>query len=259
MMAAVDEGVGMLFNALEHSGTLDDTIILFLGDNGFFFGEHGLGPDRRFAYEEGIRSPLVIRYPRRIKAGTRLKELVILQDLAPTLLQLAGGRPGPQMQGRSLLPLFAGRRAGWRTSFLIEYWAENAMPWLVGMTYKAVRTDRHKYIRWVNRARDGELDELYDLDRDPYEITNLARRPAHRATRDRLRRELRRLVADALGLQSERVLSALSWSARPTAGSGSRPDPLTRRRIPSTTCGAHGQRRRHAAAIRRRWRRRRAP
>jgi arylsulfatase A-like enzyme len=63
-----------------------------------------------------------------------------------------------------------------------------------------VRTDRHKYIRWVNRARDGELDELYDLDRDPYEIVNLARRPAHRATRDRLRRELRRLVADALGL-----------------------------------------------------------
>ena len=200
MMAAVDEGVGMLFNALEHSGTLDDTIILFLGDNGYFFGEHGLGPDRRFAYEEGIRSPLVIRYPRRIKAGTRLKELVILQDLAPTLLHLAGGRPGPQIQGRSLLPLFAGHRAGWRKSFLIEYWAENAMPWLVGMTYKAVRTDRHKYIRWVNRARDGELDELYDLDRDPYEITNLARRPAHRATRDRLRRELRRLVADALGL-----------------------------------------------------------
>jgi len=142
----------------------------------------------------------VIRYPRRIKAGTRLKELVILQDLAPTLLHLAGGRPGPQIQGRSLLPLFAGHRAGWRKSFLIEYWAENAMPWLVGMTYKAVRTDRHKYIRWVNRARDGELDELYDLDRDPYEITNLARRPAHRATRGRLRRELRRLVADALGL-----------------------------------------------------------
>ena len=200
MMAAVDEGVGMLCEALERTGQLDDTIMLFLGDNGYFFGEHGLGPDRRFAYEEGIRSPLVVRYPRRIKAGTRIKDLVILQDIAPTLLQLAGGRPGPQVQGRSLLPLFAGRRQGWRKSFLIEYWAENAMPWLVGMTYKAVRTDRYKYIRWVNRARDGELDELYDLDRDPCEIDNVVRRPAYRATRDRLRRELRALAADALGL-----------------------------------------------------------
>jgi N-acetylglucosamine-6-sulfatase len=200
MMAAVDEGVGMLFETLERAGQLDDTIILFLGDNGYFFGEHGLGPDRRFAYEEGIRSPLVVRYPSRVRAGSRLMDLVILQDIAPTLLQLAGGRPGPQVQGRSLLPLFAGKRAGWRKSFLIEYWAENAMPWLVGMTYKAVRTDRYKYIRWVNRARDGELDELYDLDKDPYEIANVIRRPAYRATRDKLRRELRGLVADALGL-----------------------------------------------------------
>jgi N-acetylglucosamine-6-sulfatase len=200
MMAAVDEGVGMLVQALERTGQLDDTLILFLGDNGYFFGEHGLGPDRRFPYEEGIRSPLVARYPRRIKAGTRLADLVILQDLAPTLIQLAGGTPGRQIQGRSLLPLLAGRRAGWRRSFLIEYWAENAMPWLVSMTYKAIRTDRYKFIRWVNRARDGELDELYDLDRDPYEIRNVIKHPAYRATRDTLRRTLRALVADALGL-----------------------------------------------------------
>ena len=200
MMAAVDEGVGMLFETLEGTGQLDHTIILFLGDNGYFFGEHGLGPDRRFAYEEGIRSPLVVRYPPRVKAGSRVTDLVILQDIAPTLLQLAGGRPGPQVQGHSLLPLLAGKRAGWRKSFLIEYWAENAMPWLVGMTYKAVRTERYKYIRWVNRARDGELDELYDLDKDPYEVANVIRRPAYRATRDKLRRELRILVADALGL-----------------------------------------------------------
>ena len=200
MMAAVDDGVGMLFETLARTGQLDDTIILFLGDNGYFFGEHGIGPDRRFAYEEGIRSPFLVRYPRRVKAGSRVTDLVILQDIAPTLIQLAGGTPGPQIQGRSLLPLMAGRRAGWRTSFLIEYWAENAMPWLVGMTYKAVRTDRYKYIRWVNRARDGELDELYDLAKDPYEINNVVKRPAYRPTREKLRRELRTLVADALGL-----------------------------------------------------------
>ena len=70
MMAAVDEGVGALFEALERSGALDDTVIIFFGDNGYFFGEHGLGPERRFAYEEGIRSPFLVRYPRRIKAGS---------------------------------------------------------------------------------------------------------------------------------------------------------------------------------------------
>ena len=204
MMAAVDEGVGDMLGVLERNGQLDDTFILFLGDNGFFFGEHALGPERRFAYEEGIRSPFVARYPRRIKAGSRRRELVICQDIAPTLIRLAGGTPGRQIQGRSLLPLFAHRGARaparWRKSILCEYWAEQALPWLVGMTYKAVRTDRYKYIHWVNRGVEGELDELYDLENDPYELDNLSRRRSMAPVRDRLRRDLRRLVADAVGL-----------------------------------------------------------
>jgi arylsulfatase A-like enzyme len=204
MMAAVDEGVGSILAALERSGELDHTCIVFLGDNGFFFGEHALGPERRFAYEEGIRSPFVVRYPPRVGAGTRRHELVICQDIAPTLLALAGGKPGPQIQGRSLLPLFAAGskrlRTGWRRSILCEYWAEQAMPWLVGMSYKAVRTDRYKYIHWVNRGRAGELDELYDLDADPYELDNRNRSTALAPVRAKLRRELRGLVAEALGL-----------------------------------------------------------
>jgi arylsulfatase A-like enzyme len=129
---------------------------------------------------------------------------VICQDIAPTFLTLAGGRPGPQIQGRSLLPLFASGdrqlRRGWRRSILCEYWAEQAMPWLVGMSYKAVRTDRYKYIHWVNRGAAGELDELYDLERDPYELHNRNGSRAYAPVRERLRRELRRLVAEALGL-----------------------------------------------------------
>ena len=184
----------------EQSGELDNTFIVFFSDNGFFFGEHALGPERRFAYEEGIRSPFVVRYPRKVKAGSRRRELVICQDLAPTLIELAGGKPGSQIQGRSLLPLFAARRAAWRKSILIEYWAEQAMPWLVGMTYKAVRTDRYKYIHWVNRGKAGELDELYDLERDPFELNNLNRSRKLAPVRDKLRRELKRLVAEAVGL-----------------------------------------------------------
>jgi N-acetylglucosamine-6-sulfatase len=204
MMAAVDEGVGQILDVLERNGELDNTFIVFLGDNGFFFGEHALGPERRFAYEEGVRSPFVVRYPKKVKVGTRRRELVICQDIAPTLIQLARGKPGPQIQGRSLLPLFAQRGtrapAGWRKSILCEYWAEQALPWLVGMTYKAVRTNRYKYIHWVNRGAAGELDELYDLDKDPYELDNLNRSRAMAPVREKLRRELRKLVAEAVGL-----------------------------------------------------------
>jgi arylsulfatase A-like enzyme len=201
MMASVDEGVGRIFQALERSGQLDRTLILFLGDNGYFFGEHGLGPERRFAYEAGIRSPFALRFPKQVKVGMRCQSLVICQDIAPTLLELAGGKPGPQIQGRSLVPLFSARKpAGWRKSFLIEYWAEQAMPWLVGMTYKAVRTERYKFIHWVNRGRAGELDELYDLQRDPWEMRNLNASRAHARVRTALRRDLKKLVADAVSL-----------------------------------------------------------
>ena len=199
-LLAVDEGVGAILAALERRGELDDTAIVFLGDNGYFFGEHGLGPERRFAYEEGIRAPFVMRFPRTIKPASRLAHLVICQDIAPTWLELAGGRPGAQIQGRSLLPLFGKKKAAWRKSILVEYWAENAMPWLVGMTYKAVRTERHKYIHWVNRGRSDELDELYDLERDPYELKNLAGSRPAAPLKARLRAELRRLAAAALGL-----------------------------------------------------------
>ena len=191
----------MIFETLERTGELDNTFILFLGDNGYFFGEHGLGPERRFAYEEGIRAPFIARFPKRIKSGMRLRDLVICQDIAPTLIELAGGKPGKQIQGRSLAPLFRGERAGWRKSVLLEYWAENAYPWLVNMTYKAVRTRRYKYIRWVNRNHDGELDELYDLEKDPYEIANVNNKGAYKAVRKKLQHELKRLTVEALGLK----------------------------------------------------------
>jgi arylsulfatase A-like enzyme len=83
----------------------------------------------------------------------------------------------------------------------MEYWAENAYPWLVNMTYKAVRTKRYKYIRWVNRSRDGELDELYDLEQDPFELTNVNGKAAYGTVRTKLQKELKRLTVEALGLQ----------------------------------------------------------
>jgi arylsulfatase A-like enzyme len=197
MMASVDEGAGALLAALERRGVLDDTLVLFLGDNGFFFGEHGLEAERRFAYEEGIRTAFFVRYPPLIRPGTRLDPMVLALDIAPTMVDLAGGTPGPHVQGRSLVRLLRGRAPRWRTSFLVEYFSESAFPWLVGMSYKAVRTERHKLVHWVHK--EG-VDELYDLAEDPYELTNVIADPARQDTVKRLRRELRTLVADAVGV-----------------------------------------------------------
>ena len=135
MMASVDEGVGMLLHSLERGGPLDHTLIVFVGDNGYFFGEHGLGPERRFAYEDGIRSPLRGALPCGWSPGTVVHALVLALDIAPTALELAGRTPGrTSRDGRSCRS--SGRRPAWRTSFLAEYLAEAAMPWLIGMSYK---------------------------------------------------------------------------------------------------------------------------
>src|SRR5258708_38756048 len=115
MRASVDEGMADVLKALKETGQLDNTFILFLGDNGYFFGEHGLGPERRFAYEEGIKSPFLVRYPAWFKPGTLVDDLVTTLDIAPTLVDLAGGKAADRehMQGLSLRPLASkGKRAG---------------------------------------------------------------------------------------------------------------------------------------------------
>jgi arylsulfatase A-like enzyme len=203
-MASVDEGVGQIFDALDRAGQLDDTFILFLGDNGYFFGEHGLGPERRFAYEEGIKSPFLVRYPAWFKPGTLNDDLVLALDIAPSVLDLAGAKAADKehIQGLSLRPLSKkGNKRGWRSSFMCEYFSENAMPWLIGMSYKAIRTRRHKYIHWTQKSLDGvECDELYDLKSDPYEMHNLINKKSERATVARLRKQLAKLVAESVGL-----------------------------------------------------------
>ena len=126
--------------------------------------------------------------------------MVLALDIAPTLIELAGGTPGPQIQGRAFLPLLPFEKTNfkeWRKSFLAEYYNESAWPWIVGMSYKAVRTERHKLVHWIHK--EG-VDELYDLERDPYEITNLIRDPAYARIRSELEQELRRLVAASVGL-----------------------------------------------------------
>jgi N-acetylglucosamine-6-sulfatase len=195
MLAACDEGVGQLFSALEKRSQLDDTIIVFASDHGYWYGEHGLSVERRLAYEEAIRIPLLVRYPRKFAAGCLVDELALSIDLAPTLLQLAGVAVPDDVDGRSLVPLLSGNTPpDWRTSFLIEYYTDTVFPRVFKMGYKAVRTERYKYIRY-NELQG--MDELYDLSMDPYEMNNLIDDLGSQSTVKEMQTALKKFVGRA--------------------------------------------------------------
>jgi N-acetylglucosamine-6-sulfatase len=190
-LLAIEEGVGEILKALKETGQLDNTILIFTSDNGYFYGEHGLSVERRLAYEESIRMPLLVRYPQAIKAGTVRDELVLNIDLAPTLLELAGVAVPNAMQGRSLVPLLKGARHVWRNSFLIEYYSDKVFPRMLQMGYKAVRSQRWKYIHYLEL--DG-MNELYDLKTDPYEMKNLIKEPKAATQLRAMQTELKQLL-----------------------------------------------------------------
>ncbi len=198
MMLAVDEGLGRILDTLDSLGIGDETFILFTSDNGFFYGEHGLSLERRLPYEESIRTPMVVRYPPLVAAGTRIDDLVVSVDIAPTAIDLAGAPIPDRVQGRSLLPLLAGIRGDWRQAVLIEFYTyENPFPWLVDMDYRAIRTHRYKYIHWMQHP---EENELYDLVEDPYEMSNIIGDPAHQEILRGLREQMATAVVEAMGL-----------------------------------------------------------
>jgi arylsulfatase A-like enzyme len=204
MMLAVDEGLGRLRAALEEKGLLENTLFVFMSDNGSFFGEHGLSIERRFPYEEAIKSPLILAHPATIERR-QVDAFALSIDIAPTLLEAAGVEIPRSVQGRSLLPHALGSRsAQGREAFLLEYYGhENPFPWIANIDYRAVRFGRYKYIRWI---REDEAHELYDLEADPLELRNLAADPGHAATVARARETLASLVLGALGLPVTRRL-----------------------------------------------------
>jgi arylsulfatase A-like enzyme len=190
-LAAIDEGVGDILKALEQTKQLDNTVVVFSSDNGYFWGEHGLG-DKRWAYEESIRDPLLMRYPKLIKAGTTLDQLAMNIDVAPTFLEL-GGVPVPKtIQGRSLLPLFKDNKAPWRNSILTEYFQEKMYPRTPSWT--AVRTGDWKLIHYKDLEA---MDELYNLKSDPYELKNLIKDSSAQKTLTQIKAELAKLLKES--------------------------------------------------------------
>jgi len=166
-LLAADESVGRVLDTLEELGLAENTLVFYLGDNGFLLGEHGL-IDKRNAYEESIRIPMLAWAPGWIPPGSTVDGLVRNIDIAPTVLQLAGTTTSIDMDGSSFLDLLTGGAGAADREFLYEYYWEYAFPHTP--TTFALRSDRYKFI-YYHGVWDTE--ELYDLQADPQERTNL--------------------------------------------------------------------------------------
>jgi arylsulfatase A-like enzyme len=182
-IAGVDENVVRILDLLDELGLTENTIVVYTSDNGISNGAHGTAI-KRAAYEESIRIPLLVRYPRLVRRGTSIDRLALNVDIAPTLLELAGVEAPDAMQGRSLVPLLEGRETEWRTSFVYENFYE---PPFHTPTLYALRTEKWKLVEYPGFPGWTEFFHLVD---DPHEIQNLAGSKAHAATLAALRAEL---------------------------------------------------------------------
>lgn len=190
VIKGVDENVGRLLDYLEQIGELDNTIIVYTSDQGFFLGEHGWF-DKRFMYEECQRTPLLVRYPQAVAAGSRTKALTMNIDLAPTFVEMAGLGVPDDMQGRSLVPvLTSGGQApdDWRTGVYYHYYEYPS--WHSVKRHYGIRTADYKLIHFYN---DVDEWELYDMQADPQEMHNVYDDPAYAAVRADLHRQLEAL------------------------------------------------------------------
>ena len=185
---SLDDNVGRVLDYLEENGLLDNTLVVYTSDQGFYMGEHGWF-DKRFMYEESMRTPLIMRLPKEFDRKGDITEMVQNIDYAPTFLELAGVKVPDDIQGVSLLPLLKGEKpAGWRRSLyyhFYEYPAEHMVK-----RHYGVRTDRYKLIHFYN---DIDAWELYDLEKDPAEMHNVINDPAYSEVLADMQAELKKL------------------------------------------------------------------
>lgn len=194
-LCAVDESVGRILEQLKKMGVYDDTLVIYMGDNGFMFGEHGL-IDKRVAYEPSIRVPLLMQCPGLFKGGSVVTQMVANIDIAPTVMEAMGLAKPPHMDGESFLPLAQGRPIPWRKEFFYVYYWEKNFP--QSPTVFALRGDRYKYITYYGL---WDADELYDLQTDPEESRNLLYDGKHTQIAREMENRLYTLMEELGGLQ----------------------------------------------------------
>jgi len=187
---SLDRNIGRLMSYLEKNNLLENTLIVYTSDQGFYLGEHGWF-DKRFMYEQSMRTPMIIRYPSLVKKGTTIDELVMNLDLAPTFLDLAGLTVPTQMQGKSILPLLKEEVKGgqWRKGVYYHYYEHPGEHNVY--RHFGIRTSRYKLIRFYGAKN---FWELYDLEKDPLEMVNLYGNKKYRKQTAALKNELKGLI-----------------------------------------------------------------
>lgn len=194
-LSGVDDSTGVVLDELRKRGELDSTLVVYMGDNGFAFGEHGL-IDKRTAYEESMRVPLLARCPELFGGGRTVNQVVANLDLMPTFLEAAGVKAPEGGDGASWLPLTQGKETSWRKELLYEYYWERNFPQTP--TIHALRGDRYKFIRYQGV---WDVDELYDLQQDPIESRNLINSAEHQAIAKQMRSRLFEILEQTHGMQ----------------------------------------------------------
>jgi arylsulfatase A-like enzyme len=198
--ASMDKNIGRTLDYLDENGLAENTVVIYVSDQGFYLGEHGWF-DKRFMYEESFRTPLMMRYPGVIKAGTESDHFVMNLDIAPTVLDIAGVAIPKDVQGESIMPLLNNKKEKGRDAIYYHYYenGEHAVS-----PHFGVKTDRYKLIRFYKRVSSWEL---YDLKKDPHEMNNVYNSKKHRKIRDELRKELDQMINRYEDNDARKILS----------------------------------------------------
>lgn len=194
-LMGVDESIGSVMDYLKSEGLDSSTLIIYMGDNGFSMGEHGL-IDKRHFYEESVKVPFLVRCPELFKGGQKITKMVQNVDVAPTILAAAGLKAPATMPGKSFIPLLKGDSVEWRNKIFYEYFWEYDFP--MTPTVFGVRSEKYKYIRYYGL---WDTNELYDLEKDPEETTNLINKPEYAEIAQQLANELFQWLEQTKGMQ----------------------------------------------------------
>ena len=194
-LRSVDDSIGVVVQQLKKMGIHDETLVIYMGDNGYMFGEHGL-IDKRVAYETSSRVPLLMQCPELIEGGTVVDEVVANIDIAPTVMQAMGLKTPPYMDGQSLLPLARGQTIPWRDYFLYAYYWEQNYPQTP--THFSLRGDQYKYTTYYGL---WDTDELFDIQNDPEEQNNLIHDPAFQKMKQHMQNQLYTMMEELGGMK----------------------------------------------------------
>ncbi|MFG0335594.1 MAG: sulfatase [Maioricimonas sp. JB049] len=194
-LRSVDDSIGAVMEQLKKMGIHEETLVIYMGDNGYMFGEYGL-IDKRVAYETSSRVPMLMQCPALIEGGTVVDEVVANIDIAPTVMEAMGLKKPPHMDGQSFLPLAQGKSVPWRDYFLYVYYWEQNYPQTP--THFSLRGDRFKYTTYYGL---WDMDELFDIQADPMEQTNLIHDPKYVETAKRMQGRLYDMMEELGGMQ----------------------------------------------------------